>query len=332
MVANWDEKIWMAPMPILARADIFCYIVNSDLYKCWSFMLQKQKEASNEAILSYIRLQLFSLQDDRLCPINFKQVKRTLTGMNLGCFQMHHIGAPAKVRRGNKMLDTNDVFGNSRHDSGQIKYVFYEKGKVTWNGEVTQEMAQLACTKKDDPSFVRPLKGSLLCTESGHIDFRDLVENVPVVGKGRAAMVAIWRFLSRMPLARTKLSNGKVRWNMQEGMKIYHGKWVSQVATIERAPDLVKALLMKDGWKVLDKILGIEDVGKQEKDSKARKIDGKSDAGSVTSRASLDYREEINNNLKTTLEEIKQLRPGILPYQAFAYFIKCIPRIIGEEL
>ena len=135
-----------------------------------------------------------------------------------------------------------------------------------------------------------------------------------------------------MPLARTKLSNGKIKWNMQEGMKNYHGKWVSQVATIERAPDLVKGLLMKDGWEVLDKILGIEDVGKQEKDSKARKIDGKSDAGSVTSRASLECREDINSNLKKTLEEIKQLRPGILPYQAFAYFIKCIPRIIGEEL
>ena len=46
----------------------------------------------------------------------------------------------------------------------------------------------------------------------------------------------------------------------------------------------------------------------------------------------MDYREEINSNIKTTLEEIKQLRPRILPYQAFAYFVKCIPRIIGEEL
>ena len=191
-------------------------------------MLQKQVEASNVAILSYVRLQLFSLQDDRLCPINFKEVKRTLTGMNMGCYehglQMHHIGAPAKVRRGNKMLDTNDVFGSSRHDSDQIKYVFYEKGKVTWNGTVTQEMVPLPCIQKDNPNFVRPLKGSLLSTESGHIDFRNLVENVPVVGKGRAAMVAIWRFLQRMPLARTKLSNGKIRWNMQEGMKNYHSK------------------------------------------------------------------------------------------------------------
>ncbi len=183
--------------------------------------------------------------------------------------------------------------------------------------------------QKENPSFVRPFRNSLLDASDGYIGFRNLVEGVPVIGRERATIVTIWRFLGRLPFARAETKRGSVRWTMQEAMKCFVTKWELQVATVGRSPDLVKKLFFKDGWKTLEKILGIDEVGKQEEASKTRRTEGKSDAGSATSRMDL---EEVHANIKKTLDELRQLRPSACPYQAFVYFMKCITRVVGEEL
>ena len=71
-------------------------------------------------------------------------------------FERQHIGAPAKVRRGNKMLDTNDIFGSSRHDSDQIKYVFMRKEKSLGMAQLRRKWSRsLACKKTILASYVR---------------------------------------------------------------------------------------------------------------------------------------------------------------------------------
>ncbi len=102
----------------------FLHVINPELFTVWEYMVAKETKACGKEVQKYIQLQMFSLEDDRLCPINFEQVKRTLRKKELGYFQMHHIGASLRERRGNKMLDTNDVFGRSRHDSEQIQCAF----------------------------------------------------------------------------------------------------------------------------------------------------------------------------------------------------------------
>ena len=127
-------------------------------------MVAVEVEACGQEIQEYVQLQMFSLEGDELCPINYKQVKRTLGNKKLGHFQMHHIGAPERERRGNTILDTNDVFGRSRHNSEQIRRVFYDNGKVTWNGEQQTGLKTLPSMQKENPNFVRPFQCSLLDT------------------------------------------------------------------------------------------------------------------------------------------------------------------------